>query len=507
MNKNYISTRFLIIPLFVICVGLSLWFSILKFDALDYHTRDFAFFAQTQARLLDQNLSPQLSLNPDGHNFLGFRGTECEKSLHQGIHLAPIKYIHALLYFVSGNLSLVFLLNSLIVFSPALYLCYFYRNEEKVDQLFCLIISACYLTYPSIQHFASYDLRHYIFLTPFFILAILSIYLDRSFLEKIFFFNLLFFAREEALILGCVVIFYAIATSKKSNIETLYRSPVVWYFLSYAFWFTTTIIYFSWTDYRQEIPFIERIILPVIFLSSGSVAILFLRKHFDKILPHKSFDLIGFIAILTCFVPLVYHGGVWRQIDFYSILFFNRYFLYIGCGFITTLAIWRVFRKKLPRIIILCCLFGAFAFFMYANSPFMNMPDYVSKRERPFTVKIQTYLSLKKNAQIVHKISNILDYRSNIVLTDYKTHQAFYNFENVYVYQRLPWYTLPGRERYYPENRTVLQELLRSRIEYIVISKNSYKDLKKEIRAVGIEKQVKLVDQNKSFMILKLVRH
>lgn len=500
------SIRLLIIPLFLIAVIFSVWFSLLKFDALDYHTRDFAFFAQTQAKLLDNSLTSRLSLNPNGHSFLGFRGTECEKSIHQGIHFAPIKYIHSVLYFITGDLLLVFVLNSLIVFFPALYLSFYYRKGKGIDKLFYLVLSLCYLIYPSIQHFAAYDLRHYIFLTPFFITAVLALFLERSSFEKLFFFNLLFFAREEALILGCVVIFYAIATARTVDTRGILRSLIPWYLVCYAFWYAAIVSYFIWTGYRQEAPFITQALLPIGFLVLGCAAIVVLRKFTDRIIPQKSRELSGFIALLLSFGPFIYHGGVWRQVDFYSILYFNRYFLYAGCGFLSIAALWPLLSKRSARIFMLSCVCFACVFFIYANSPMMKMANHVSFRERPITVKIKDYLKLKKNGQLVHTISNNLDYRTNFILTDYKTHQAFYDFENVIVYQRLPWYLAQGSDRYYPKNKMVLQELLRSKIEYIVISKGSYKDVQKEIRATGLQEHVKMIDRNKSFLILTLSR-
>ncbi len=507
MRKDIPLTRVLIFPLFLLAIGFSTWHSGLKFEALDYHTRDFAFFAQTQARLSDPDLSPHLSLNPDGHNFFGLRGTECEKSIHQGIHFAPIKYIHALLFSITGNLLPVFLFNAVIVFFPAFYLTfYLQKGSPPIDRRFFFLLSLCYLLYPSVQHLAVYDLRHYIFLTPLFVTAVLANMLGRPVIERLFFFNLLFFAREESLVLGSVVIFYVIATSEKPTASSILRHPVVWYLICYVFWYTAIVTYFIWTGYRQEHSFILRSLMPLLFLFFGCLTTVLLRRYGDMRMPRISREIVGFIALLMVFGPFVYHGGIWRHVEPYSILFFDRYFLYAGCGFVCIAALWRLVSNRTVKRAMLISAAVSCLFLLFANSPLMPMPGHVSYRERPISVEVQENLAKKAKGRLVHEMRDRLDYRRSFVLTDYNTHQAFFDFENVFVYQRLPWYLVPGKERYYPANRSMLRELLRTRIEYIVISSESYPDVWQEIQSVGLQEHSKTIERNDAFVSLKIIR-
>ena len=60
------------------------------------------------------------------------------------------------------------------------------------------------------------------------------------------------------------------------------------------------------------------------------------------------------------------------------------------------------------------------------------------------------------------------------VLTDQTTFQAFYDHENVVVYERLPWHLIAGEERRWPRNQARLSTLLRDQIEWIVIKRSSH---------------------------------
>lgn len=504
--------RALVVVLFVASVAFSVWFSFLKQDALGYHTRDFAYFAQTQAKLLDATLTPRLSLNPDGHSFLGIRGTEAEKSIHQGIHFAPIKYIHTLLYAVTGSLFLVYLFNSFLVFAPGLYVgylgCTFGKKDGAGDRdaVFYFLMAVAYLIYPSIHHVATHDLRHYIFLAPLFVLSIASIHFERPTLERILLFNLLFFAREEALVLGSVVIFYGLALQARKGVGSLFRTEMKWYLLSYAFWYTAIMSYYVWAGYTQETPLVHRALIVAGFLLLGIAGILVMKSFIAKHNIPGGNALAGFLAIIPVFGPFIYHGGVWREIDIFSILYFDRYFLYAVCLYVSVLALWRVVVGATFRRAMIGAMTVFVAVVLFANTPLYELPAYLTKREMPIVSATAQYIDEREDAGIVHRLAEKLDPAQAVVLVDYRTHQAFYDFEEVYTWERLPWYLVAGKERFYPENEERLRRLIQDRVQYIVVGKKWRKTVESELESLGMQDNVVVIDRNDEFSVMKIER-
>ena len=63
-------------------------------------------------------------------------------------------------------------------------------------------------------------------------------------------------------------------------------------------------------------------------------------------------------------------------------------------------------------------------------------------------------------------------------MCDYGTYQAFFDYEHVYVYNRLPSHMVAERtDPRYPENLPVLRELIRQ-VEYVAIARNSEEDIR-----------------------------
>ena len=89
------------------------------------------------------------------------------------------------------------------------------------------------------------------------------------------------------------------------------------------------------------------------------------------------------------------------------------------------------------------------------------------------------------------------------VLADYATYQAYYDYEHVYVYNRLPWYLVSDDEaRFHPANLTTLQRLTREQIEYVAISNESRESIDELLSLVGMT-PVKVVE-NEQFTVMRL---
>ena len=88
------------------------------------------------------------------------------------------------------------------------------------------------------------------------------------------------------------------------------------------------------------------------------------------------------------------------------------------------------------------------------------------------------------------------------VLVDYDTYQAFYNFDKVIVYNRLPvWDTLPEK-RYYPQNKNAVAKQIKQHIEYAVIARSSLENVLELANMAGVS--VTEVASNDHYVVLKM---
>jgi hypothetical protein len=91
-------------------------------------------------------------------------------------------------------------------------------------------------------------------------------------------------------------------------------------------------------------------------------------------------------------------------------------------------------------------------------------------------------------------------YQANLLL-DYDTYQAFYDFENIAVYNRLPLWMVEPEERFYPDNKDFLARLIRDRMQYAVISQESLANLRELAVMAGLP--VGVVAANQRYVVLQ----
>ena len=72
----------------------------------------------------------------------------------------------------------------------------------------------------------------------------------------------------------------------------------------------------------------------------------------------------------------------------------------------------------------------------------------------------------------------------------------------MFVYNRLPWYLVKGKSRYYPQNTSALARLLESKVEYVVISRQSLGDIQTLLESAG--QQVIHTEENEAYTIMQL---
>jgi len=225
-----------------VVLAFSLFYCSLKRDLLGYHTRDFVFYAQFAAKGFDRSLGADLTLNPEGNNLFGMHGFEGEGGLHRSVHFEPVKYLYAAAYRLTGSLLVLFLITGLILLLPAAYVAVHHRRDGPGDVGFAALAACLYALWPSMVPAIAYDLRPFALLAPLYAMAVLSIQYRRPLAERLLWFNLMFLAREEALVLGIFVWAFALRMERDGD-----RGRVnLGYGITWAAWAAATAAFYWW---------------------------------------------------------------------------------------------------------------------------------------------------------------------------------------------------------------------------------------------------------------------
>jgi len=120
--------------------------------------------------------------------------------------------------------------------------------------------------------------------------------------------------------------------------------------------------------------------------------------------------------------------------------------------------------------------------------------------------EVRDHLAKIPQTALIFEFRRQLDPTRTHILCDYTTHQAFYDFEYLYVYERLPAYLIPSQERLYPANIETLTRLLREEIEYIMISRQEQTTIDDLITRAGIAARVQPLAANDRYIILVVAR-
>jgi hypothetical protein len=492
-----------VLALFLTAVVVAAVFNYFKLRSLGFHTRDFAFYLEFAAKLLDPALSNRYSLNPVGYNFLGcpgvdFPGTEGTGNFHQAIHFEPMKYIYAVVYRLSRGPMGIIVLTALVCFFPIVYLAFSRPLDQSLDRWFVILFAILYIVYPSSFLAVSYDLRPYVFLAPFFALSILSLQFRRPLWETVVFFTLMFFSREEAIVLGLVVVIYA--TLNSVGARKGWISAIVLAFL-WLTWFGLMYAYFSWKgcvlDWKLALPQLDlnTLILPSIV---GVIVLAFFAWLFVRVkLPvWRVFQVVLYSVV---FVPLGWQlvsmekAGTFTFSAAQDLVVSPRLVLYFTVMMVLIAILWDLISLRIFRKGVLVLLAFGILFSLVACS---LMPDLTAPG------LLLSYIERKPLADLVFSLRDATNREETYILCDYATYQAFYDYENLYVYSRLPWYLAPGDVRYYPINVPILQDLLSERVEYIVITKKSESNIDDLLVSASLEPVE--VQDNGQYKIIRL---
>jgi hypothetical protein len=341
----------------------------------------------------------------------------------------------------------------------------------------------------------SFDLRPYVFLAPFFFMALIAVRFRRPLWERLLWFNCMFLAREEALLLAIPLILLELTNDDELGLR---KRSVLALSLNWLAWVLLTLGFFTWTGYHNSL-FEQRWSLWQILVLCGMggivVGVLLLRKLRPNVFPRHSLQVAAYSSV---FIPLGFQFLTSDVSDSFSptlswliqTLCNPRYSLYFVAA-LGLLLFWRDRHTEVPSkgklmlagsLLLIFVSVGVFAF-----AGVVRTGTYYQRQTAP--------------ARQVLALRDSTDKYQTCILVDYRTHQAFADYQNVFVYNRLPWEIAPGEGRYYPANYQIVQKLVNERIEYVVMSKESAEDVNGFL--MNPQNTVRLFE-NERFAVLKL---
>ncbi len=510
----YVKGRLFLSAVLLASLLFSVMFSCQKYTALGYHTRDFAYYLQFASKVFDGTSHRRLSLNPHGDNFLFFTGTDGQKNFYQSIHFEPVKFVEGALYRVFGHPLALFLFMALVFFSPVVYLILNSGNRPRGDDgYFLLLVGLAYCLYPSVAATVSYDLRTYILLAPLFFLCFLSVDFDRGSRKTVVFFNLMFLVREEALVFGLIIMAYALA---RNGFRIHGRSPVAAMIASYLFWIVPMGAFFLWDGYENEVlsgsvphdvyAFVATEYASIL-MALAALCILFalfasrasIRQKAVRLIKDNA-DLFLFLMVI---VPLVYQliqysGSPTREAALSGLLHDPRYNLY----FVVFLMFLMLLHERISG-----SRLKAFINYGLAAIVVLSLAGWFIPRDG---FPLHDFLAYARNAgktSIVFQSRNETNPTESRILVDYNTHQAFYDYDKVYVYNRLPCYLSAGDGRFFPQNRNLLKDLLNAGVEQAVISSEFRPEFDAFLKEIGMEHSFEVARANDAYAVYRSSPH
>jgi hypothetical protein len=294
--------------------SLNAWyFSYIEYKSLSFHPRDYSYYLEFPAKIVDKNLENRYSINPIGKNMFLQNGAEGSASFFQSLHFEPIKYIfYPGLYVFARTPILIFGFIAFLYFFPIAYIAIHLSNQSKLNSIFLFLLSIVYIIFPTSFFVPSFDLRPYVLLGPIFLTGVLAFLLSKSTTEKILWFNILFLIREEALIFSITTIFLAIVIDS-DNKKLLLTFAICW-----VCWAILIATYFIWTGYESGFP--QKI--------AELVSLVY--PYIKPVMPFKFFLLLLIIAGLFSFwlllmawkiTPTSYKRAIFMPLA-YSTIFF-----------------------------------------------------------------------------------------------------------------------------------------------------------------------------------------
>lgn len=493
--------------LYLLSVIFSVYCLELKRSALQFHTRDYNYFIEQAARLVDPQLEDRFALNIEGFNFIGLQGIEGAKNLYQAIHAEYFRYFYAMLYGIFRSTLPIFIFYCIVFFFPLPYFALIANKKTLYEWQPVVLFALLYTLFPANLNSITSDLRPRMLFASAWCLAVLTIYFDRPFFEKLVFLGLLIGIREEGTLLGMIVI--ALNFLRMRGKPGRWKQTLIFLFLDIAA-LILFLVFMSWGGYnRIDNQFDPRLLISTLLstylpllLGIASLVLLLCALVWYKKREYFS----DCLSLIVYAVGMVLAGvQILRDlttVDNVTAAWFSRSGWDIYLEFVTPASgalvfylgililalLWYysagIFRISLTALLTLLC-----ALFVVTN--LIVIPSQLKEWQQKVPA-----------ARLVWSFVQNHDRYQTDVMVDYDTYQAFYNFDKVIVYNRLPvWDTLPEK-RFYPQNKEALVKQIQQHVEYAVIARSSLENVVELVRLAGFP--VVELASNESYVVLKL---
>lgn len=499
---------FIALTIYILSVLFSVNLLILKREALQFHTRDYNYFVEQAARLTDPNLSKSFALQIEGYNMLGLQGIEGVKNLYHAIHTEYFRYMYVMLYGIFRDSTPLFVLFSLVFYLPILYLAILPQPDDRKPTLQWLLFTLLYLTFPATLNSVTADLRPRVLLGAVWCLAVMAIHFKRPFTEKLIFFLMLVGIREEGIFLGAILIglnFIRMQGHRDRNFQTLLFLLIdigaLLAFLAFMRWGGYTRV----DDLFNPLSFLRLLLRDYLIILSVFAVLLGILLWFAWKKNQKQF--YSMIYVLGYAMAIVLAGFQWLRDTFgwyeiqrpatpassYDIL------LMAVADYSTAL----VFYFLILLVVILWDFARGTGRKLIVAGYSVLIVISIAITLTYYPPKIMGWRENLAPARLVWDFVDTHDRLDTKVLLDYDTYQAFYNYDQVIVYNRLPlWDTLP-ENRYYPQNSDALVKQIQAGMDYAVIDRESLDTILEISKKAGISTSE--VASNDRYIILKFI--
>jgi hypothetical protein len=468
------------------------WYLIaLKYWALDFHTRDYAFYTEFIIKWSKPASEQFYTINPGGYNFLGVNAVDGCDGFYQWIHLEPIRFFQAFIYQVFQSIHAVFIFNALVVCSPVLAMGLWLKKstagywEKIIWVLFFILFPATLLA-------AGYDNRPSMFLGVGYFWILYFLLATHHKWGQYISFLLLFTIREEALILNGAVCIYLFFKWRDKQFSGNWLGI---YLGSYIIYATGLGVYFNYWHYHL-LANAAQSYSPIVLIS---VAILILSLAGYALWRKKYFLWLLMPCLLVVFqLSTMYQKGNFPDVGFSA--FNDPRNLLWGLLVMGFLIYWRTQKQAWP----LWAAFIGLPFFLCFT--WMGTHNLRSKysgwnRQYKNTYMVNNISKLSQNKGR-NKVANSLIPLSSLLITDYSTHQAFVGRPNVVCFERLPCTFEKSDQRFYPKNTYAVKELMREGT-WIILSKKNLK----EMELLLADTAYFIAQENDDFVALTITSH
>lgn len=493
-----------------------LTFTLMRGLALERHDRDFPLYAQFVMRVFGPSEARHFSMNSNGVNMLGYHGVEGETSFYQAIHFEPVKYVEGMVYWMTRQLAAVFAVRIMTVLAAVVYFLRVFPDRSPAGQRFAGCVAACYLACPSLPYLAGFDLRPFTYLVPFVFASGVAIMYRRPSVETLMLFNLPFLAREESMILMLFLLLVAGLDRFDGTARSL--SPILPMGLCWLGWVVVILGYFHWTGYLNGYHVVDPsfrkiagMLIAKVSLSiacgcvcCGVVGVLVVWQVL------KRGWLVTYRSVVRCMVlcPLlmlfawegyvlitrnVGIGPTSKALPWWRIVAYDER-LALG-GYVALLCI--LMCRDAVSVTVRKWIVGVLLFGFAVECTLWVVPTGAPARE------FSRYLAKIQEVRPIRDIQEMLDPKTDPVLCDYETCQAFVEHRDMWVYERLPLHLAPEIYRYYPENREMLASLIKHRTFHVAVTAEHEQDIRDILSLSGRSADVDCIIRGSGFVTFR----